>query len=803
MRPPLSNYAGARTWQQAPAVLAWEASKAAGALRAPYVHLLLGSMAGQKPCVSRLYVGKRSLPADDPLPDEADVQAAAAAATRDGDGGEEEEGPQEDEEESAEALDPTTARERQTVREAQQRQESAQVAEVARLRQHTLERTPFALQFALLASEAAPQRRPNLREWASDEDGRRLLAALSAATSQRELEAITSEHSSLGALRVPLRRSNEQIVYTAIVGFSAASGSWGVVRYEGPSCHVATKWSRSLGSANLLLIKIEEPAEEDGADPGVGAGYWLTISALQDFLLAGMDVCGRTFRYLEHKVEHQMQDSKLLFVAVGSSVVGCPTSASGSGEPDEPASTGGSSAAGATSTPHWTCAGGSPFRWETAAEARALVADFETLPPNKMAKRLQLGNSPSTPWLTKHCFQLVRHVERRTSSASTGTDGARAAGSTDLASDLAAAVGALHTRGPVPEGHVQVVYWDDVFSSPNDPASNEMTNGAGSISPDLLQGMPPIESGRVVTSDISAADLAHSSPLTVQMRQYCDGSLAKGLLVSDSRLPPRTILIGRQTQLKVDPRPSCVASRLGHSSLEILSTCERAEPVHLGDFLPHLLDVRVGEEGRDELHRLVLKLQEMQARRYLDAVSKQRSPWERRRDATKLFEDRDSNGRLRPGTVSHLDLVKAGFDPVADPYMQLELAHVVRESLHALRLGKVKLPDSYNLRALPDLTGTLRPGEVCVVVNGSEVPRPIVLLDGEPFDILVYGAPGMHPGDIRKLRVTSTDALRRMIGKADPSRCNAIFFSIQGERSEQDCSPQGTDGTHRLPYCGI
>ena len=102
---------------------------------------------------------------------------------------------------------------------------------------------------------------------------------------------------------------------------------------------------------------------------------------------------------------------------------------------------------------------------------------------------------------------------------------------------------------------------------------------------------------------------------------------------------------------------------------------------------------------------------------------------------------------------------------------------------------QVKLPDSYNLRALPDLTGTLRADEVCVVVDGSELPRPISLLDGEPFDILVYGAPGMHPGDIRKLRVASTDALRRMIGSADPSRCNAIFFSIQGERSEQDCSP--------------
>lgn len=392
-------------------------------------------------------------------------------------------------------------------------------------------------------------------------------------------------------------------------------------------------------------------------------------------------------------------------------------------------------------------------------------------------ERSSLATCPRSakPWLEGCQFLRVRDV-------------GRGAHSLDLAADLARDVRALHERELVPERHVQFVYWDDVFSSRGDASSSEMTNGASSISPDLLRGMPPIESGREVESDICAVELAQSSPLTVQMRVYVDGSLAKGLLVSDSRLPPRTVLIGRQTQLKVDGRPSCVAAQLGISSLEILSTCERAEPVHLGDFLPHLLDVRVGEAKRGELHHLMLRLQEAQAKRYLDAVNKQRSAHERRLVAKALFEDRDSSGRRRGDALSHHDLVKAGFDPVTEPYMQLELARVANEMLHALRLGKVRLPESHNLRALPDLTGTLRAGEVCVVINGSEMARPIALLDGEPFHVLVYGAPGMHPGDIRKLTVTSTDALRRMIGGADPSRCNAIFFSIQGERSEQDCS---------------
>jgi hypothetical protein len=64
--------------------------------------------------------------------------------------------------------------------------------------------------------------------------------------------------------------------------------------------------------------------------------------------------------------------------------------------------------------------------------------------------------------------------------------------------------------------------------------------------------------------------------------------------------------------------------------------------------------------------------------------------------------------------------------------------------------------------------------------------------------ISVCGAPGTHPGDVRKLKVAATDALRTMIRGADRGRMNAVFFSVLGERSEQDKIAGGdSDGDKR------
>ena len=100
--------------------------------------------------------------------------------------------------------------------------------------------------------------------------------------------------------------------------------------------------------------------------------------------------------------------------------------------------------------------------------------------------------------------------------------------------------------------------------------------------------------------------------------------------------------------------------------------------------------------------------------------------------------------------------------------------------------GKLVLPDSHALPGLPDFTGSLAPGEVCVVVHGHALPRPMGLREGEPFEVLIYGSPGMHPGDLHKVSVCYPEALREMICGTDPTRAHGVFFSTRGGRSLAD-----------------
>ena len=60
------------------------------------------------------------------------------------------------------------------------------------------------------------------------------------------------------------------------------------------------------------------------------------------------------------------------------------------------------------------------------------------------------------------------------------------------------------------------------------------------------------------------------------------------------------------------------------------------------------------------------------------------------------------------------------------------------------------------------------------------------LQEGEPFEVLVYGSPGMHPGDLHKVSVCYPEALRDMMSGTDPTRTHGVFFSTRGSRSLAD-----------------
>ena len=103
-----------------------------------------------------------------------------------------------------------------------------------------------------------------------------------------------------------------------------------------------------------------------------------------------------------------------------------------------------------------------------------------------------------------------------------------------------------------------------------------------------------------------------------------------------------------------------------------------------------------------------------------------------------------------------------------------------------LHVPRRSLADSYHLPGGPDFSQSLLENEIAVFVDGHEIPRPADLASDEPFYVLVYSSPGMHPGDLHKLKVVYPDALRERIKGVDEQRKHAVFFSTQGKRSKAD-----------------
>eukprot|EP00966_Prymnesium_polylepis_P217351 5030477-Prymnesium_polylepis.1 len=80
----------------------------------------------------------------------------------------------------------------------------------------------------------------------------------------------------------------------------------------------------------------------------------------------------------------------------------------------------------------------------------------------------------------------------------------------------------------------------------------------------------------------------------------------------------------------------------------------------------------------------------------------------------KHMMDMIEGNELRRAGASMLRMTQAGFDPLSEPYLQLELAKLNEEAVRSLKAGKLTLPDSYKLPGMPDFTGSLAPGEICV-----------------------------------------------------------------------------------------
>ncbi|KAG5559295.1 hypothetical protein RHGRI_008993 [Rhododendron griersonianum] len=107
--------------------------------------------------------------------------------------------------------------------------------------------------------------------------------------------------------------------------------------------------------------------------------------------------------------------------------------------------------------------------------------------------------------------------------------------------------------------------------------------------------------------------------------------------------------------------------------------------------------------------------------------------------------------------------------PLNEPYLQHRLSFLAKEERKALKGGRLPIRESFYLMGTTDPTGILESHEVCVILDNGQISG----------DLLVYRNPGLHFGDIHRLKAVYVKGLEEIVGNAK----YAIFFSTKGERS--------------------
>lgn len=133
-----------------------------------------------------------------------------------------------------------------------------------------------------------------------------------------------------------------------------------------------------------------------------------------------------------------------------------------------------------------------------------------------------------------------------------------------------------------------------------------------------------------------------------------------------------------------------------------------------------------------------------------------------------------------PSSVSRgtlADMLLAGFTQ-ADPFVMAECRAHVRRLLVSLRSGQVPVEESGYAMGTADPTGLLPEGQVVYLRDGL----------AHSGDVLVYKSPGLHPGDVRKLRAVTLDGVVRetVVSGVSRKRATLLIFSVRGARAEAD-----------------
>jgi hypothetical protein len=410
------------------------------------------------------------------------------------------------------------------------------------------------------------------------------------------------------------------------------------------------------------------------------------------------------------------------------------------------------------------------FRWHDPEEAINALAAFDQLPTAvKQLKRRDLLFSHALDILQPQ-LETVR-IEEVQSALYLSSTGLRD-----------------HQGRPfeytVAEGETLVLVCDDIKGD----TGKVMTDGGGLISLELAKHIEPIQGGSKRLALDDGVKKQTSAPLVTQIRAWLQGYLAKGTLTTAAQLQGQLIVLRRE-MVKVQPAEVRAGERY-HRVCKILAcnTFERALQCKSNPSLVALLEANalrkdsVAGKCRQALLEL-LKAQQADEKRRISVlnVPSEKALERERKDKILRMLSTGSGGRA-------LEMLQAGFS-LHEPYLAQLLEKEAANRLSNLCQGKWRLPDSHYVVGVPDQTDSLESDEIVVVIEGK--PLQPKLADGGSTDghlwVLVYHAPGCHPGDLRRFKhVPPPPALHQMLAGGSSERQNAIFFSVRGSQAAAD-----------------
>ncbi|KAK8448414.1 hypothetical protein SEVIR_7G003552v4 [Setaria viridis] len=276
------------------------------------------------------------------------------------------------------------------------------------------------------------------------------------------------------------------------------------------------------------------------------------------------------------------------------------------------------------------------------------------------------------------------------------------------------------------------------------------TDGTGFISENLAKKCP----NRIISGKKSK-DYMHrgeTMPLLIQVRLFYNGYAVKGTLLVDKRLQDDTIVIRpSMVKVKADPKLSWLQSL---SSLEIVSTSRQSDRTSTSRTLISLL--HYGGVKAEYFMELLHNAIEGVANACYDF-----------RHALKLAS------RYANMEDSMLEQMIHSGIPLEEPYLLSRLNFIAKQEMKGFREGKLPIDECYHLMGSTDPTGTLKPNEVCVILDSGQYSG----------DVLVFKYPGLHFGDIHILTARQISGLEKnFVGYSK----NAILFPTSGKRSLAD-----------------